>query len=561
MGRLFYQQSLRMRVVLTQTPFFLTVALAAILTAVLHPSLLGDPQLLAGFWLTAALMAACIAIPWDRLPGGSFLVIAYLDFVAVAFFREGIQDFLSSAGMLALFPVFWLCASGYAPKTAVASSTLASLLIIWNPLFQSGDLSGQALIRPLLFPFMMLGFAVAVVILTTSMDGHRFALEAKDEQLRSALSESQQRERLLETVVDTVGVGVVVTNGEGQEQLVNATQKALHALATPRGLSLPDESELMIFNAHGVPLPPEARPLRRAINGDSFTNYQVWVGTGAKARVLSTTARPIPPGDDGSWSGAVIAFSDVSEMANAMAAKDDLVANVSHEFRTPVTAILSYLDMALESSDACPPDVQRYLHIASRNAERLRGLTLDLLSTGPISLDRVPVDVATLLDECLSSAAPAAAANKVALKLQATRPLLVQVDPVRIGQVLDNLVSNAIKYSPDGGTLGARLWADGDVLRCEVSDTGLGMSADEQAGVFEKFFRAASARDRGIHGIGLGLMISRSIVEAHGGTMTLASESGAGSTIGFSIPGCVIAPSPDAVGCGGNETSVPMHAR
>ncbi len=570
-GRFFYQRSLRIRVVLTQTPFFLTVVLAVVLTAFLHPSMLRDPQLLVGFWLTVALTAACFLIHWDNLPPASFLVIPYLDFVAVAFFREGIQGLLSSAGMLALFPVFWLCASGYAPKTAVVSSTLASLLIVWNPLFQSGQLSGEALMRPLLFPFMLLGFAIAVVVLTKSMDRHRLALLAKDGQLRSALMESQQRERLLETVLDTVGVGVVVLGADGHERLVNSAQESLHALATPKDISCPDESQLLVFNADGIPLPAETRPLHRAANGESFTNYQFRVGTGAKARVLSSTARPIPHGDDESDTGAVIAFNDVTDMANAMAAKDDLVANVSHELRTPVTAILSYLDMAMESPHACPPDVQRYLHIASRNADRLRGLTLDLLSTGgAIAVDRVPTDVAALVDECLSSAAPAAVSNSITTELRTTHPLMAQVDPVRISQVLDNLVSNAIKYSPDGGTLTVRLWTDGDSLRCEVSDTGLGMSADEQAEVFKKFFRAAVVRDRGIHGIGLGLMITRSIVEAHGGTMTLLSEPGTGTTIGFTIPAAVMELAPiesapielaaNEDAHSDNETQIPLPA-
>jgi len=537
--RYFYQQSLRTRVILAQLPFVLTVALAAVLMAFLHPALLDDPQLVVGFWMTGALFAASILVPWDQLPPASFLVIPYLDFVAVAFFREGIQLLLSSAGMLVLFPVFWICASGFAPKTAVVSSTVASLLIVWNPIFQSGQVNPEALIRPLLFPFMILGFAIAVVVLTTSMDGQRATLEAKDRLLRTALADSQHRERLLETVVDTVGVGVVVVDANGNDRLMNATQEAFHALGRPDGSPDPEEKDLLLFGPARAPLAENARPVRRAVRGESFTNYQIWIGAGEHARALSTTARIIRH-DDNTTDGAVIAFHDVTDMVNALAAKDDFVANVSHEFRTPLTAIQSYLSLALETPGLRPQEVAQYLGIAERNAQRLGGLVSDLLTTASITVERTPVDVAKLLADSLSSAAPAAAANQLAVDAPPHEPLVAMVDGVRISQVLDNLVSNAVKYSPDGGTLTVRAWADGTDLHCQVKDTGLGMNSTDQAGVFTKFFRAGSAVELGIPGIGLGLMISKTIIDTHGGTLSMSSEPGVGTTMTFMIPACVI---------------------
>lgn len=543
-GRFFYQQSLRVRVILTQIPFFLTVALATILISILDPAILGNPQLALGLLLTAALTLACFVVPWEKLHPASFLVIPYLDFVAVALVREGSQTLLSTAGILSLFPVFWLCASGFAPKTAVLSSTLASLLIVWNPVFQSGQVTVEALIRPLLFPFMMLAFAIAVVTYTTSMDKHRIALQAKDNQLREALAKSQHRERLLETVVNTVGVGVVAVDAEGNDLLMNSTQLAMHAIGRPEGNPDPEEKELLLFDHDKVPLPTNARPVRRAINGERFTNYQIWVGAGSDARALSVTARHIPH-ENGSQAGAVIAFLDVTEMVNALAAKDDFVANVSHEFRTPLTAIQSYLELVLEDTLLPPEDVSRYLHIAARNAQRLERLVSDLLTTTSITADCAPVNVARLLADCLASAAPAAAANAVKTVWQCQDPLMVMVDGVRIAQVLDNLVSNAVKYSPDGGTLTLSAWADGLDLRCTVTDTGLGMNAAEQAGAFQKFFRARTAVGRGIPGIGLGLMISKTIIETHGGSLTMDSRYGSGTTMSFVIPDCVIVKNPD----------------
>ncbi|WP_218712596.1 cell wall metabolism sensor histidine kinase WalK [Arthrobacter sp. BF1] len=538
-GRLFYQRSQRVRVMLAQLPFFLTVSLAALMIGILYPGLLSNSQLVVSLWLNGFLMLACLVVPWDKLHPASFLVIPYMDFFVVALFREGIQTLLSSAGMLALFPIFWICASCVAPKTAVATSTLASLLIIWNPVFQSGQVSADALIRPILFPFMMLAFAITVVVLTTSMEGQRNTLLDKDKLLRAALAESQHRELLLETVVDTVGVGVVVVDAHGHDRLMNSTQVAIHTLGRPLDIADPEEKELLLFTPDRVSLAPEARPVRRAINGESFTNYQIWIGTGEQARALSTTAR-IMRHDDGRSEGAVIAFHDVTDMVNALSAKDDFVANVSHEFRTPLTAIQSYIDLALEAPGLHPPEVGQYLKIADRNAERLGGLVGDLLATSSITVERTPTNMNRIVADSIASAAPGAAANSVAVDWQCEEPLLAMVDGVRISQVLDNLISNAVKYSPDGGTLTVRAWADGTDLRCRVSDTGLGMSCSEQAGVFQKFFRAGTAVERGIPGIGLGLMISKTIIDTHGGSLLLESQLGVGTTMSFVIPACVI---------------------
>lgn len=538
--RYFHERSLQSRIFLAQLPFTLTVALAAALIAILEPSLFADPHLVIAMALSAALLIASVAVPWREMPRGAFLVIPYFDFVAVAFFREGSDALLSAVGLLALFPVFWLCASGYSPRTAIISSTAACLLIVWIPIVVTpGAVSPGQLAGPLLFPFMMLAFAIAVVALTTSMDSQRNALLAQDVRLRAALTDSQQRQRLLETIVDTVGVGVVVVDAEGNDRLMNSTQEAIHVLGIPEGVADPAEKDLLVFGTDRVTLPADARPVRRAILGEQFTNYQIWIGTGERAKAVSTTARTIS-GPEGTTDGAVVAFHDVTDMVNALAAKDDFVANVSHEFRTPLTVIQSYLAMALEEPELHPQEVSMYLEVAERNADRLHSLVEDLLTTTTMTVERSPNDIAVLLAECLASAAPAAAANAVNVELLCPQPLLAMVDGVRIGQVLDNLVSNAVKYSPDGGTLTVEAWVEGSDLHCRVSDTGLGMNSVEQTGVFTKFFRAGAAVQRGIPGIGLGLVISKTIIDTHGGTMTMASEQAAGTTMSFSIPACVL---------------------
>ncbi|MDQ0279315.1 signal transduction histidine kinase [Arthrobacter silviterrae] len=557
--RHFYDRSLRTRVVLTQAPLTLTVALMLAHAAMLYPQAYGNLAFTIGMWLHAAIFVVCLAVPWDRLPPAAFLTIPYLDFVAIGFSREGGLQYATSAGLLVLFPVFWISAAGLARRTAIAGSTVATLLMVWTPVFLAGtEATPDQLGKPLLFPFMMAGFSATVVIITANMDRQRVALQEKDFQLREALEQSRHREQLLAAVVDTVAVGLVVVDGDGHDQLINSTQETLHALAVPRGMADPPEKDLLVFAPDAVtPLSAEARPVRRAVQGESFTNYQVWIGQGDSARAVSTTARQISTNDGGN-AGAVIAFHDVTEMVAALAAKDDFVANVSHEFRTPLTSIQGYLGLALDEGELLPAHVVKYLGVAERNAERLNALVADLLSSDHMTISPAVADVAGIVADSVASARPAADKNGVVLTVESPASLPALVDAGRFGQALDNLVSNAVKYSPDGGTVTVRAWAGdggstgsaaaaaaagagsaGSDLFCEVQDTGIGMSSAEQADAFTKFFRAEQALKRSIPGLGLGLQITRTIVTKHGGTITIESARGKGTTMRMVLPGCV----------------------
>ena len=540
-GSHFYRpQGLRRRVFLTQLPLSLIMLFAVCIAIAFYPNSFEQPAFIASLVLHALLLIAAFAVPWDKLPRGAFLVLPYLDFVAIGLFRGGNQQFLTAVGLLIFFPVFWLASSGLAKRTAVAFSVTAALLIVWLPVLTApAGFTLEQLAKPLLFPMVVLAYAITVVSVTRTVNLQRRALEAKDLELRAALFASQQRERLLETVVDTVAVGLVVVDADGNDMLMNATQKVLHTHALPEDLADPEEKDLMVFGLDAVTLLEAGeRPVRRAIRGEEFTNYQLWLGSGDKARAVSTAARPMRD-DDGNFDGAVIAFHDITEMMAALEAKNDFVANVSHEFRTPLTSIQGYLEMVLDDQRELPEDLLEYLRIAARNVDRLGSLVADLLTTDSVVLQVARADVAQLVMDSLASAAPAAETNKVTLHSQVKAPLEAFIDARRVGQVLDNLVSNAVKYSPDGGTVTVRAWAQGSDLWCEVQDTGMGMSNAEQEEAFTKFFRARSAVQRSIPGIGLGLMITKTIVEKHGGTISLRSERGVGTTITYVLPGCL----------------------
>ncbi|MCU1518849.1 MAG: histidine kinase [Pseudarthrobacter sp.] len=534
--RPFHEYRLTDRVALSQTPLFITTVVTALLMWAFFPGTMDNPLFITFLISQVAIMGLCYLVPWDRLPYTSFLVIPLLDFVSIAVGREGGQESLTGISLLAVFPVIWLCASGYYPRASLWLSFFAPLAIIWVPLLIRGDISGPNLARSLLLPLMMLGIGVSVSVLTLSMMRQQRSLEEKDDQLRANLKTSKQQEALLNTVLDTVHLGVLAVDADGHDILMNRKQRANHELARPKDIADPNESQLLVFAADRTTLVPvEERPVRRAVLGENFTDYLVWLGAGKEQRAITTSARAMKDAD-GHFAGSVIVFGDVTDLVNALTAKDEFVSSVSHEFRTPLTSILGYVEILLEDEPA--DDQLDPLNIIKRNSERLLTLVSDLLASrnGQLIVTPHAVDVAELVHASVSAAIPRADSSRVVLKAATPASLYAHVDGARISQVLDNLVSNAIKYSPDGGNVVVSLEQEDGHLSCRVSDTGMGMSAEDQAEVFAKFFRTSNVRRTAIPGVGLGLPISKAIIEAHGGTIDVDSALGKGTTFTFRLP-------------------------
>ena len=222
--------------------------------------------------------------------------------------------------------------------------------------------------------------------------------------------------------------------------------------------------------------------------------------------------------------------------------KDEFVALVSHELRTPLTSIRGYLELVLDGEAGKVTDEQRqFLGVVERNANRLLDLVGDLLflaqiEAGKLTLEVGAVDLAAVAAESVETSRPLAEEKDITLTL-ATSPLpLLAGDRARLAQLLDNLVSNAIKFTPEGGRVDVRASSARGNAVLEVRDTGMGISADEQEQVFERFFRTSRATEQAIQGTGLGLAISKAIVHAHGGQITLASNEGEGATFRVVIP-------------------------
>jgi two-component system phosphate regulon sensor histidine kinase PhoR len=259
-----------------------------------------------------------------------------------------------------------------------------------------------------------------------------------------------------------------------------------------------------------------------------------------RTRSYSVTAAPIRSRD--AVAGAVMVLHNITEIRRLERARRDFVANISHEFRTPLTAIQGFaetlLDGALEDSD----NSRRFLRIIHDHALRLSRLTEDLLKlarieAGQLALEIQPIAIDSILDSCIETSRMKAAQKNITLETEYHPDLpLLHGDVRSLQEILQNLLDNAIRYTPDGGRIGLRAVVCGSEMKLSVSDTGIGIPKADQQRIFERFYRTDAARSRESGGTGLGLSIAKHLVEAHGGRIQVESEVGQGSVFSIFLP-------------------------
>jgi signal transduction histidine kinase len=231
--------------------------------------------------------------------------------------------------------------------------------------------------------------------------------------------------------------------------------------------------------------------------------------------------------------GRVLAAAN-QRLLDAERLKDEFLARVTHELRTPLTSIHGYLEV-LDEPGLPAGTASTFLGRIRRNSDRLMGLVDDMLlaaqfSSGAVHLNRRDVDLGELADAAATRNRPLAERKGLRIGAESAGPVPAHADPVRLAQALDRLILNAVKFT-DRGEVSIRATTHGERVAMEVRDTGVGIPAEERARLFTPFRRASAAERSEVPGVGLGLNIVKAIVDSHGGSVTLDSETGRGTTV------------------------------
>jgi two-component system phosphate regulon sensor histidine kinase PhoR len=267
-----------------------------------------------------------------------------------------------------------------------------------------------------------------------------------------------------------------------------------------------------------------------------------------KDRILEIQTGPIAADPPGTTAGAVVVLHDVTELRRLEAVRRDFVTNVSHELKTPLTAVRGVVETLLDDREMPDSTRDRFLRKLDVQSRRLVGLVTDLLSLARVEsrredLEREPLDFRHVVLE--SVRALTASAEERRLRFVAKLPeaeVPVRGDRASLRLLVDNLVDNAIKYTPESGSVEVRLQRNGTWALLEVQDTGIGIEDRHRERLFERFYRVDKARSRELGGTGLGLSIVKHVVLAHDGDVTFESVPGEGSTFRVRIPLEVAAP-------------------
>ena len=493
----------------------------------------------AGLAVVVTLLASGMAalLPWERLPVWSGGLLPLLDIAAVGLLT--MDDPTSSGAVFIVLPAFWL--GRLLGRLGALVTLVAGLVLVGIPSLSEVGLTSSNLAGATLVPLVAGWASLAIASNFEQVQAQQQETERHSTELSSAMEVIEHQRRVSDAILDSVDVGLVLLDREGRYQAVNRRHRDFMRLAYPEGHDGRAGQVGKMFGPDGVTLlPREQMPTHLAMQGEEFDDRRIWVGDDPLTwRALSVSARTVRD-DEGSFAGAALAYNDVTDFMRALKVKDDFIASVSHELRTPLTSIRGYADLLMDRDDL-PADAVRQLSVVIRNAERLGRLVADLLHSaqiemGPVQVDRTRADLAMIIGDAIAALAPAATASEIDLVYSGPERLVVMVDQDRMRQVVDNLVSNAIKYTPPNGRVEIRLQVDGNRVELVVADTGIGIEAADRDRLFTRFWRSRHAEEQSIQGVGLGLSITKSIVESHGGRIEVDSEVGRGSTFRVRVP-------------------------
>ena len=441
--------------------------------------------------------------------------------------------------MLAVVPAFWLGIAGRRMGiglVVLVSIAAGGVMALRIPHSTGVTLTANA-VGTVLVPLSLVGAAWFADQYARTIERQQRAILDRERDRAAIAKQRDADAQLLDAIFETARVGLLLLDSQGHVVRVNSTFSTHPSLAGDGVDAMLDGVRFLELDSRRA-IPQERSPFLRAARGEAFDNVVCWISRpGHDLFAITMSSRPLMI--DGEFRGSIASVDDVTAYMRMLEDRDDFVALVSHELRTPLTSIQGFLELALDED--LPESLRSWLSIVQRNADRLRALVEDLLivgemSRGELHLETQPADLRALAEDAVATLAHRARRRGVELRLVDGPGIGINADARRVTQVIENLISNGIKYTRDEGFVEVRIEADGADARLSVVDDGPGLAPAEAARVFERFYRSAEARASGVQGAGLGLWICRMIVHAHGGSMEFESEVGTGSTATFRLP-------------------------
>ncbi len=360
------------------------------------------------------------------------------------------------------------------------------------------------------------------------------AIAVRNAQLVTQL---RREKALLEAVVENNPGGIVILDSKGVVQTVNKAFADFLGISPREAIGKRCEEVVRLEQVKGVDVCSCARA--GSVRGSIYSEG-VLKRPGRKDKILGVTCTPIYD-DGGRVINIILTAQDITRFREAEEMEATFISIISHELKTPVAVIKGYAGtLRREDANWDRKTIEAGLAVIEEESDRLAELIDNLLEVskiqaGALKIRPEPVDLKPLIDEVIERFSVQTLRHTFVKDLPEELPL-AYADPKRVRQILDNLVSNAIKYSPDGGIVRIGAWSNGRALTVYVADQGVGIPPEEQGKLFKRFYRIDSSERRTTKGTGLGLYLVKSLVEAQGGRVWVHSEPGKGSTFFFTLP-------------------------
>jgi len=354
--------------------------------------------------------------------------------------------------------------------------------------------------------------------------------------------EIEEERKKDDALLTSIGEGVLAFDQNEKIIMLNTTGEYITGYLEEEVLAKSPNEVLQFSDKQRKPIPSQDLPMKKVLSlGKPVTQSEIYLRKRNEEFFPAWLSCAATRDADDKVIGGIIVFRDISEELQVEQMKQELISIATHELRTPITGIKGYLDMILEGDTGkVNPETQETIGEIVKINQRLADLVDDLLNVGRIEQGRiemrpVSMDLDKLIIDVVGELSIQAKDKNLELKYSKTATPQVKADPERVRQVLINLIGNAIKYTPSG-QVEVHVETSGKEVVTYVQDTGLGMNGEAQKRLFEKFYRVKNEKTRMITGTGLGLWITKQLVEKQGGKIRVESAEGKGSTFSFSLP-------------------------